>query len=188
MKVENIKSSENFRGYYKLPYKGAEKEIIDSYLPKLLEFKELYIHSFIGSNPESSLYMSYVKNTAEANNASVHWVHNHAKNFGLDVPIDELDTITIVTGRKDREDILKFSAKQLLKGVARIVKFWCKSPFLTHNPTEPLYIRHLKMIAKDFQTSQKAFDKFMANKDLKYVEKFSNFIEHLRCEVANSIN
>lgn len=187
MKVDNIQTSSNFTGYYRLANTKENQKILYEFIIPNAELADFPIKVLFGRTPVAPGLMKFLKKHAEQNNASLNWLRNNAKIYNLDLPVDNLDKMTIATGRKDVDKIKNFELKLFLKTTFLTLKDMLKTIFniksKKHINKEPYYITDLRYWTEVYNSSQNKFNKFLENNNVSNLDNISEFLYSLADEI-----
>lgn len=187
MKIDGIKSNNSFQGYYRLPNNKINAEIIYNHLQPLMNEHNKAIFVFSGKNPFSSNYIKNLQDLAKQNGVQTHWIINNAKNYGVELPNEELDTIFVATENKDTDEILSLCQNLIIGSIFGLAKAMTKNFFRLFNSaaeSRPYWLDGTKVIADTYNKTQAKFDKFISKKDVKQLDTASELIQSIRNEIS----
>lgn len=186
MKIDGIKSNNSFQGYYKLPKNKVNAEIINNHLQPLMNEYNKAIFVFSGKNPFASDYVKNLQELANKNGVQAHWLRNNAKNYGVELPNDELDTIFVATEYNDTNNVLSLCQNIIIGSVFNLTKAMAKNFLRLFKPvaeSKPYWLDGIKVSADTYKKAQIKFDKFIKTKNVKELDNASELIQAIQNEI-----
>ena len=165
MRTNKIQTKTNFNGYYILSNTPANRKIINEYILPKTKLIDFPISVSSGKTPLASGIMNFFQGVANENNASLRWLVQHAKNYGLELPFDDFSTLTIVSGDNAVVKMTKFEAKLLSGSAIDVLKSMLKTLFgmksKAHIKGEPYYMESLREMTEMYYKTENKFNKFL---------------------------
>ena len=160
------KNSPAFTAYYRVPNTSINKEKVLEAITKYQQVKNRVALAYEGKNPLQVDLKTEFENLAREQGGSLSWLAQNAKYYGIKIPEIKTDVITIVTDNNDIIGILNFLKKRLKSYniFSRIYNLVTnKAGYSLKNPE---HINYLKSLLHIYNTEEKEFSKFIANKKI----------------------
>ena len=165
MRTKRIQSNTNFGNFYRIPNTHENAKFINEQLVPAMEKFE-YPHLISSDRmPTANKIFEFFNDIAEQHGGSLNWLKNHARRYNVDMPVDNHEMLTMVTGTQDAIKMNKFEIKLLgetLKsylGVTAKMLFGIKSK--AYIPGEPRYIEDIRSLTGTYNKQATLFDKFL---------------------------
>lgn len=167
MLINNQNQKINFSGIYRLPKNSKNIADLEQHVAPMFQYlKQEPIIAFEGKNP-FKIGVDFIMNLiANSQNSSTTWLRMNATNHGANLNSLADDTIHIVSGKKDIEQLIDYMKNRLNKKtnfLERVKKF-----FTPNN--ENTYLdkpEHLRILFKALEVNNEeniAFEKSFKNK------------------------
>ena len=183
MRTGSIQSHTAFGNYYRVPNSPENFRIINDLMLPNAQLANFPIQVAKGETPIAHIVMGQFTKFSESNRASLNWLKNHAKMHNVDIPIDNFDTLTIVTGHKDCLEFLNFSLKSTKESAKNIIKTGIKRIFgfksKEYKKGEPYYLEDLRMYADEYNKSKNQFYNYLSGKKVKKFDNVADVIQDL---------
>lgn len=187
MRTDKIDIRTNFNGYYRIPNTSENIKYINEVILPGAEFVKFPIRVINGETPIASPIMERFARFSGNNGASIIWLKNHAKMHNIDLPIDNFDTLTIVTSQKDCMEFSKYSFKSLKKTAKNVIITGFKRMFgfksKEYKKGEPAYLEDLRMYAEEYNKSKNEFKNYLADKKVKKFDNIFDLLDSLGDEI-----
>lgn len=183
-KVDNIT---NFNGYYRIPNTPENSKFLkELFIPTMEKFEFPHL-VFSNRTPNANKFIQYFKNIAESKGGSFNWLINHVKRYNVELPVDNHETITVVTGNRDAIKMKKFEIK-LLEATLRnhlktIVKMLFGIKSKAYIPGEPYYIEDIRSLTVAYNKQAELFDNFLEKNNAVNVNSISEMLASISNEI-----
>lgn len=190
MRTDRVDNRTNFNGFYRIPNTPENVKFISEQLIPAME-KFDYPHLIMINSdrmPTANKFFHYFSDIAKQQGGSLNWLKNHVKRYNVELPADNHEVITLVTGSEDSIKMKKFEIKLLGKILRNHLKIAAKMLLgiksKAHIPGEPLYIEEIRSLTGIYNKQAACFDQFLEqNKALKV-----NSCEDLTSALINEVS